>query len=70
MKNKILKIFLLFITIISLFSFFCTTVKAEEGTSNRLYQEMWNEGLENFTFQVIEICNKDNLILPDEIILS
>lgn len=36
-------------------------VKAEEGTSNRLYQEMWNEGLENFTFQVIEICNKDNL---------
>lgn len=36
-------------------------VKAEEGTSNRLYQKMWNEGLENFTFQVVEICNKDNL---------
>lgn len=36
-------------------------VKAEEGTSNRLYQEMWNEGLENFTFQVVEICDKDNL---------
>ena len=36
-------------------------VKAEEGTSNRLYQEMWNEGLENFTFQIVEICDKNNL---------
>lgn len=36
-------------------------VKAEEGTSNRLYQEMWNEGLENFTFQVINICDKSDL---------
>ena len=37
-------------------------VKAtEEGTSNRLYQIMWEEGLENFTFQVIEFCGKDKL---------
>lgn len=36
-------------------------VKAEEGTSNRLYQIMWEEGLENFTFQVVEFCDKDRL---------
>ena len=36
-------------------------VKAEEGTSNRLYQIMWEEGLENFTFQVVEFCGKDRL---------
>lgn len=37
------------------------SVKAEEGTSNRLYQVMWEEGLENFTFQVVEFCEKDRL---------
>lgn len=36
-------------------------VKAEEGTSNRLYQIMWEEGLENFTLQVVEFCGKDRL---------
>ena len=36
-------------------------VKAEEGTSNRLYQEMWDEGLENFTFQIVEKCTVDKL---------
>jgi hypothetical protein len=36
-------------------------VKAEEGTSNRLYQIMWEEGLENFTFQVVEFCDRDKL---------
>lgn len=36
-------------------------VKAEEGTSNRLYQDMWENGLENYTFQIIEICEKDKL---------
>lgn len=36
-------------------------VRAEEGTSNRLYQIMWEEGLENFTFQVVEFCDKDRL---------
>lgn len=34
-------------------------LRAEEGTSNRLYQFMWEEGLENFTFEVVEICNKE-----------
>lgn len=36
-------------------------VKAEEGTSNRLYQEMWENGLENYTFQVVELCDKEKL---------
>lgn len=36
-------------------------VKAEEGTSNRLYQDMWENGLENYTFQIVEICEKDRL---------
>jgi group I intron endonuclease len=36
-------------------------VKAEDGTSNRLYQDMWENGLENYTFQIIEICEKDRL---------
>lgn len=36
-------------------------VKAEEGTSNRLYQDMWENGLENYTFQIVEICEKDKL---------
>lgn len=36
-------------------------IKAEEGTSNRLYQIMWEEGLENFTFQVVEFCDKAKL---------
>lgn len=36
-------------------------VKAEDGTSNRLYQDMWENGLENYTFQIVEICEKDRL---------
>lgn len=33
-------------------------VRAEEGTSNKLYQFMWEEGLENFTFEIVEVCDK------------
>ena len=36
-------------------------VKAEDGTSNRLYQDMWENGLENYTFQVVEKCTPDKL---------
>ena len=36
-------------------------VRAEETTNNRLYQAMWEEGLENFTFQIVEICEPDKL---------
>lgn len=36
-------------------------LKAEEGTSNRLYTALWEEGVENFTFQVVEMCDKEKL---------
>lgn len=36
-------------------------VKAEDGTSNRLYQDMWENGLENYTFQIVEKCTPDKL---------
>ena len=36
-------------------------VRAEEATNNRLYKAMWEEGLENFTFQIIEICEPAKL---------
>lgn len=36
-------------------------VKAEEGSANRLYQDMFENGLENYTFQVLEKCNADKL---------
>jgi hypothetical protein len=36
-------------------------VKAEDGTSNRLYQDMWENGLENYTFQIVEKCTTDKL---------
>ena len=36
-------------------------VRAEEATNNRLYQVMWEEGLENFTFQIVEICEPAKL---------
>ena len=36
-------------------------LKAEEGTSNRLYTALWEEGVENFTFQVVEFCDRKDL---------
>lgn len=45
-------------------------VKAEEGTSNRLYQEMWKEGLENFTFQIVEKCSIDKLTEREKFFIS
>lgn len=36
-------------------------VRAEESTNNRLYKAMWEEGLENFTFQIVEICEPAKL---------
>lgn len=37
-------------------------LKADDGAAtNRLYQYMWEDGLENFTFQVVEFCSKDKL---------
>lgn len=36
-------------------------LRCEEQTNNRLYQAMWEEGLENFTFQIVEICEPAKL---------
>lgn len=33
----------------------------EEKTNNRLYTALWEEGVENFTFQVVEMCDKEKL---------
>lgn len=36
-------------------------VKAEPGTQNKLYNAMWEEGVENFTFEVLAECSTDEL---------
>ena len=33
----------------------------EEKTNNRLYTALWEEGVENFTFQVVEFCDRKDL---------
>lgn len=34
-------------------------LKAEEASMNQLYQFMWEEGIENFSFEIVEVCDKD-----------
>lgn len=36
-------------------------LRCEEQTSNRLYKAMWEDNVENFTFQIVEICEPDKL---------
>ena len=36
-------------------------VKAEPGTQNKLYAAMWQDGAENFTFEVLATCSVDEL---------
>ena len=36
-------------------------VKAEPGTQNKLYAAMWQEGAENFTFEVLAECDTTDL---------
>lgn len=36
-------------------------VRAETGTMNKLYQAMWDEGVENFTFEVLQTCKPEEL---------
>ena len=36
-------------------------VKAEPGTQNKLYAAMWEDGAENFTFEVLATCSADEL---------
>ena len=34
-------------------------LKAEEASMNQLYLFMWEEGIENFSFEIVEVCDKD-----------
>lgn len=36
-------------------------VKAEPGTQNKLYAAMWEDGAENFTFEVLATCAPEEL---------
>lgn len=36
-------------------------VKAEPGTQNKLYAAMWEDGAENFTFEVLATCTPEEL---------
>lgn len=36
-------------------------VRAEAGTANKLYSEMWDIGVENFTFEIITTCKPQEL---------
>lgn len=36
-------------------------VKAEPGTQNKLYNAMWEDGIENFTFEVLSECSAEEL---------
>lgn len=45
-------------------------LKAEEGTSNRLYTALWEEGVENFTFQVINFCDRKDLTEREKFYIS
>lgn len=45
-------------------------LKAEEGTSNRLYTSLWEEGVENFTFQVVEFCDRKYLTEREKFYIS
>ena len=36
-------------------------VKAEIGTANKLYAAMWEDGVENFTFEVLSECSVEEL---------
>ena len=36
-------------------------LRAEAGTSNKLYTAMWNEGVENFTFEILSQCKVSEL---------
>ena len=36
-------------------------VRAEPGTMNKLYNEMWKEGIENFTFEILTTCKPEEL---------
>ena len=42
----------------------------EEQTNNRLYTALWEEGVENFTFQVVEFCDRKDLTEREKFYIS
>lgn len=36
-------------------------IHADTITNNKLYEAMWEEGIDNFTFQIVEICSNEKL---------
>ena len=45
-------------------------VKAEPGTQNKLYAAMWQEGAENFTFEVLAECDTTELTKKEKEYIS
>lgn len=41
-------------------------VRAEAGTANKLYQAMWEDGAENFTFEVLAQCSAAELNVKEK----
>lgn len=35
-------------------------LRCEEGTMNKFYAALWEKCIENFTFEIVEICSKEN----------
>ena len=42
----------------------------EEQTNNRLYTALWEEGVENFTFQIVEMCDRKDLTEREKFYIS
>lgn len=45
-------------------------VKAEPGTANKLYSAMWDDGIENFTFEVLAECDSSELNIKEKEYIS
>lgn len=45
-------------------------LKAEPTTNNKLYAEMWNEGPENFTWEIIECCAESELTAREKFYIN
>ena len=45
-------------------------LKAEPTTNNKLYAEMWSEGPENFTWEIVEYCSENELNEKEKFYIS
>lgn len=45
-------------------------LKAEPTTNNKLYAEMWNEGPENFTWEIVECCSEADLTKKEKFYIN